>query len=132
MRESWLPAAPQSAGFARAIVREAATEWGFDHTSTWDLMLATSEAVSNAVVHGKACTQRGGIRLALRDCDSGVYVEVWDCGSLDRLPQPMSTTGTGGRGLGIIAAVMDHFELVPDRTGTLVRFGKSRVPAAAA
>jgi serine/threonine-protein kinase RsbW len=132
MRESWLPAAPQSAGTARAIVRDAATEWGCDRTSTWDLVLATSEAVANAVVHGKACANRGGIRLSVRDCDRGVCVEVWDCGSFDRIPEPMSANGTSGRGLGIIAAVTDHFELVPNRSGTLVRFAKSRAPAAAA
>ena len=57
-RESWLPAAPESAPLARAIVRDAAAEYGLDGETTWDLMLATSEAVANAVLHGASCGNR--------------------------------------------------------------------------
>ena len=55
LRETWLPAAPESAPVARSIVRDASTEHGLDGGAAWDLMLATSEAVANAVLHGTAC-----------------------------------------------------------------------------
>jgi anti-sigma regulatory factor (Ser/Thr protein kinase) len=126
-RESWLPAAPESAPLARAIVREVASEEGFDGESSWDLMLATTEAISNAILHGAACDNGGkGILLRVlprRDC---LYVEVCDCGEFhSQLPQP-SADATHGRGIPIIAAVVDHFELIPDPCRTRVRFGKRR------
>ena len=53
-RETWLPATPAGARAARFIVREAAAEAGLEGESAWDLMLAATEAVANAVQHGKA------------------------------------------------------------------------------
>jgi anti-sigma regulatory factor (Ser/Thr protein kinase) len=133
-RESWLAAAPESAPIARAIVREAAVEHGLDDEATWDLMLATSEAIANAILHGTACEyDRGakGILLRLLPCDDGLCVEVCDCGTFDsRLPPP-TPDATHGRGIPIIAAVVDTFEVVPERSRTRVRFGKRRDLAAA-
>jgi anti-sigma regulatory factor (Ser/Thr protein kinase) len=133
-RESWLAAAPESALIARAIVREAAVEHGLDGDSTWELTLATSEAVANAILHGTACEYDGeakGILLRVLPCDDGLCVEVCDCGEFDsRLPPP-TPYATHGRGIPIIAAVVDHFELVPDPSRTRVRFGKRREMAAA-
>ena len=131
MRESWLTAAPESAGIARAIVREAAVEQGLDRMATWDLMLATSEAVANAVLHGEACLEHGGIRLRVDGSDDGLWVEVCDCGRFNGRGDPVTEQSIGGRGIGIMAAVTDGFELMPDHSGTRVRFGKRRVAAAA-
>jgi anti-sigma regulatory factor (Ser/Thr protein kinase) len=131
-RESWLPAAPESAPIARAIVREAAMEHGMDRESSWDLMLATTEAISNAIVHGAACDNGGkGILLRVLPGQDCLYVEVCDCGEFEsRAPAGPPDEATSGRGIPIIAAVVDHFELIPDPCRTRVRFGKRRVLAA--
>jgi serine/threonine-protein kinase RsbW len=134
MRESWLPAAPESAPLARAMVREAAVEQGLDGESTWDLMLATTEAVANAILHGKPCQNAGrGILLRLQswddDCE-GLCVEVCDCGTFEASTRPADHDATHGRGIPIITAVVDHFELLPDGPLTRVRFGKRRALAA--
>ena len=131
MRESWLPAAPESAGTARGIVREAAMERGFDDTATWDLMLATTEAVANAVLHGRACSAERPIRLRIGFCDEGMCVEVCDCGKFDGQAPPKPNHGPSGRGMPIISALSDTFEVVPMRCSTRVRFGKRRVAVAA-
>ena len=133
-RESWLPAAPESAPLARAIVREAAVEHGLGGEATWDLALATTEAMANAILHGTACDHNGGKGILLRvlPWEEGLCVEVCDCGHFDsELPPPPSPEATSGRGITIIAAVVDHFELVPDPRRTRVRFGKRRDLAAA-
>jgi anti-sigma regulatory factor (Ser/Thr protein kinase) len=133
-RESWLAAAPESAPIARAIVRDAAVEHGLDDEATWDLTLATSEAVSNAIVHGTACEYGSGgkgILLRVLPCDDGLCVEVCDCGQFDSALPPAAPDATSGRGIPIIAAVVDRFELVPDASRTRVRFGKRRDLAAA-
>lgn len=125
-RESWLPAAPESAPIARDIVREAAVEHGLCDEATWDLVLATSEAMANAIVHGTACDEGGGILLRILPCEEGICVEVCDCGEFDSELPPTPPDATHGRGIPIIAAVVDHFELVPDACRTRVRFGKRR------
>jgi anti-sigma regulatory factor (Ser/Thr protein kinase) len=133
-RESWLEALPESAPIARAIVREAAVEHGLDSEATWDLMLATSEAITNAILHGTACEYDSGakgILLRVLPCDDGLCVEVCDCGEFNSTLPPPAPDATTGRGIPIIAAVVDQLELVPDASRTRVRFGKRRDLAAA-
>ena len=131
-RESWLAPAPESAATARAIVREAAAEQGLDDEAVWDLMLATTEAVSNAVRHGAACEDTGAIHLQIHVTQQGLFVEVTDCGRFDRRRVlPPSEERLGGRGIPIMSAVTDDFELVPDTRGTRVRFGKRAAAVAA-
>jgi serine/threonine-protein kinase RsbW len=130
-RESWLRAAPESAPIARAIVRDAAAEHGLDGETTWDLMLATSEAVANAVLHGAACPgAERGVLLIIEVDESSISIEVRDCGNFDAELRPATQDDIGGRGIPIIAALADHFELIPEPFQTRVRFGK-RLPAAA-
>jgi anti-sigma regulatory factor (Ser/Thr protein kinase) len=129
-RESWLAAAPESAATARAIVREAAGKRGLDDEAIWDLMLATTEAVSNAVMHGRGCADTDAIRLLIQTTEEGLYIEVCDCGRFTRR-RAVSEHSMRGRGIPIMCAVTDDFELVPETGGTRVRFGKRLVAAAA-
>lgn len=110
---------------ARALVREAAAEHGLDGEATWDLMLATSEAVANAVLHGSACGDPSrGVRLVIEVDEFSLLIEVCDCGTFNTELRPPAQDALGGRGIPIIAAVADHFELVPEAANTRVRFGK--------
>jgi anti-sigma regulatory factor (Ser/Thr protein kinase) len=133
-RESWLPAAPESAPLARAIVREAAIEHGLENGATWDLMLATSEAMTNAIVHGTACDNGNGgkgILLRVLPEDDGLCVEVCDCGRFELELSPAAPDDTHGRGIPIITAVVDEFEVAPEGNKTKVRFSKRGALAAA-
>jgi anti-sigma regulatory factor (Ser/Thr protein kinase) len=121
--ETWLPALPESASRARAIVREAADGLRLDGAATWELMLATTEAIANAIEHGEPCDPRG-IRLRLDSNANGVHVEVGDCGCFSKRSARPKQDGEGGRGMPLIAAVMDHLEIVPESGMTRVRFAK--------
>ena len=129
--ESWLEAAPESAAIARGIVREAAREHGLDDEAVWDLMLATTEAVANAVLHGQGCADNASIRLRIRATGEGLFVEVCDCGRFAERREPVTKDSLGGRGIPLMCAVTDDFELLPETGGTRVRFGKRGVAAAA-
>ena len=122
MRQAWLPATPDGAPLARAFVREATTALGLDSATTWELSLATTEAFANAVEHGSPCDPRG-IHLRIDMKDGLLHVEIADCGCFQsaRTSKP---AGHGGRGMPIIAAIMDDLEVVPDRGTTRVRFEK--------
>jgi serine/threonine-protein kinase RsbW len=124
-RESWLPAAPEGAPQARALVREAASELELDGPTTYDLMLATTEAFANAVEHGEPC-ERGGIFLRVERRDRCIGVEISDCGGCFPTNGASSRKpgNEGGRGISIIAAVMDSLEVRPDPGMTRVRFEK--------
>ena len=123
--ESWLPPAPESAQRARAIIRDVASELHLDGSTTFDLMLATTEAFANAIEHGEPCDPRG-IRLRVESRYGGLGVEVRDCGvrSGSGRPRTRKLDGEGGRGMPIIAALMDDLEVDPDGDSTRVRFGK--------
>jgi serine/threonine-protein kinase RsbW len=128
--ESWLPSAPASATEARALVRDAASELRLDDPTTWELMLATTEAIANAVEHGEPCDRRG-IFLRMEVVDGSFEVEVRDCGGCYPADSHSSKPDEqGGRGMSIIAAIMDRLEIVPSTGLTRVRFEK-RVAAAA-
>jgi serine/threonine-protein kinase RsbW len=128
-RQTWLPATPASAGTARFIVREAASEVGLPGESTWDLMLAATEAVTNAVQHGKAWPN-DCILFATRPCQRGLQVEVADLGTFDSTLEPAPLDATSGRGVQIIAALVDRLEVRRGDGGTLVRFEKHRAASA--
>ncbi len=121
--ESWLAPAPESAQRARAIIRDVASELQLDGPTTFDLMLATTEAFANAIQHGEPCDPRG-IRLRVQSRDGGLGVEVRDCGSRSGEPRTRKLAGEGGRGMPIIAAIMDELEVSPEGDATRVSFGK--------
>lgn len=124
-RQSWLPAAPEGAPQARALIRAAASDLDLDGDTTYELMLATTEAFANAVEHGSPC-ERGGIFLCVESRDGGVGVEVCDCGGRFTMNGATSRKpeSEGGRGMRIIAAIMDSLEVTPDTGVTRVRFEK--------
>ena len=131
-RESWLPAAPESAAHARAAVREAAVGLpGIAAADLWQLMLATSEAVANAVEHGEGCRapgdgcdEVGTILLVIETTEEGLFVEVCDCGRFRAPTRMPELESLRGRGIPIIAAVVDHLEVLPAADRTRIRFGK--------
>jgi serine/threonine-protein kinase RsbW len=130
-RETWLPATPASAGDARRIVRDAATEAGLEGEPTWDLMLASTEAVTNAVRHGKPWPN-DCVLLTTEPCARGLRVEVCDLGTFDSALEPAPTDATCGRGIQIIAALVDRFEVRNGDGRTRVRFEKHRTSSAGA
>jgi anti-sigma regulatory factor (Ser/Thr protein kinase) len=108
-------------------MRDLASELRLDGATTWELVLATSEAFANAVEHGHACDPRG-IFLRVETRDGTVGVEVADCGGCFQEKRSARRRNERGRGLGIIAAVMDQLEVVPDAGATRVRFSKQLSP----
>jgi serine/threonine-protein kinase RsbW len=124
-RETRLPAAPASVRAARSIVCEAAAEAGLGEDCTRDLMLATSEAVANAVQHGTPWPDQS-ILLTTTPCGRGLCIEVINRGACDRPLEPAPLEATSGRGIQIIAAVVDRLEMQNDSGHTVVRFEKHK------
>jgi serine/threonine-protein kinase RsbW len=128
-RVTWLPATPASAQAARAIVSQAAAEAGLESEPAWDLMMAATEAVTNAVQHGRPWPNNC-VRFTTEPCPRGLRVEVSDLGTFNSTLEPAPLDATSGRGIQIIAALVDRLEVRNGGGPTRVRFEKHR-PAAA-
>ena len=117
--ETLLPAAPESAPRARALVCAAAAEHGIGDDAAWALMLATTEAVGNAVEHGHG----GCVGLLIDSSGTGLRVEVRNSGPF-RVGLAEDNAPRRGRGLPLMADVVDRLHLEPDDEQTRVWFVK--------
>ena len=117
--ETRLPAVPDSVPQARALVRAAAARHGIDDDAAWALMLATTEAVANAVEHGSG----RAVGLLIESHDGDLTVEVRSHGPF-RVELPEETRPNRGRGLPLMAEVVDRLHLEPGEEQTRVRFVK--------
>ena len=88
-------------------------------------MLASTEAITNAMQHGKAWPN-DCVLLATEPCPRGLRVEVCDLGSFDSALEPAPLEATSGRGMQIIAALVDRLEVRKGDGCTLVRLGNQR------
>ena len=109
---------------ARDFAERAAEEFGFDSSGTYQLKLAMSEAVTNAIQHGSSSeddpiemrVEAQGDALVFYVKDTGRFVERPAAGG-DALPEQ-------GRGLEFMRRLMDDVNLRPGEKGTLLRFAK--------
>ncbi len=84
-----------------------------------DVVLAVSEAATNAIVYGSSGTQPVAVAVQVR----GGWIEatIRDWGrAADTAPRPVPDQSLGGRGLWLIAQVADEVRLAKAHPGTLV------------
>ncbi len=95
---------------------------GLPEETVDDVLLALDEAVSNAIRHGSG--SGGPIEVSVGVEDGWIDVLVLDRGPTPRPPclpdGPPRTLATGGRGLWLIAQLVDEVRLWRRGDGTLV------------
>ncbi len=99
-----------SAGpWAPAVARDAVAEWLGDRPQTDDVILATSELVTNAVRHGGSDIDH--IELHATQRDNVIRVSVTQRDGPDRLPPATLPPATEeqGRGLPIVHVISDRW-----------------------
>ena len=119
-----LVATPASVREARQAAEEAAIACGLEDQDTYDFKLAATEAVANAIEHGKPCVD-GCIGMRVHEDRPGyLTLCVADCGSF--VPPLVQATDLPerGRGIAVISVLMDEVELVPGDDGTVMRMRK--------
>ncbi|MDO5700478.1 MAG: SpoIIE family protein phosphatase [Bowdeniella nasicola] len=100
-RRFQLPADPAAVAYARTLTGRALTQWGM--TEQEPVLLAVSELVSNAVIHGW-----GRVGLRIKEIDDGVRIEVEDANpSPPRLRSTTSSNSTGGYGMHVVNQLGD-------------------------
>jgi len=116
--EMRLPAAPTSAAVARRLAARYARVAKLSPERTFDLTIAVGEAAANAVEHAYRDATPGHFVLRLASREGRIYGEVQDLGTW----RDASSTGERGRGLSILRAATQRFELNRSPNGTTVGF----------
>jgi serine/threonine-protein kinase RsbW len=124
--ELHLPASVSALNAARRYVEEVAAAFGFDADRRFELVFAVNEAVTNAIRHG-APDEQGSISLsAVADVDRLTFV-VRDGGTFAMPILDADTRSEHGRGLALMASVVDEIRLCIKPGSTIVRLSKARV-----
>jgi serine/threonine-protein kinase RsbW len=107
----------------RDFAVKAAAEFGFGADALYDVRLAVSEAVTNAIQHGSRSTD-DPVRIVATEESGALVFEVLDTGTFVPRVVRRGELPEGGRGLEFMRVLMDEVDLRPGRRGTLLRMAK--------
>ena len=110
---------------ARDFAERAAADFGFDGNACYDVKLAMSEAVTNAIQHGSS-SPSDPIKIAVLAEGQALVFEVLDTGRFRPRVRRRGELSESGRGLEFMRVLMDEVHLRPGSSGTLMRFIKRR------
>jgi len=123
-REISIPADLARIAQAREWAAQAAEDFGLLEAERYEIKLAVSEAVTNAILHGSG-SHRDAIALEVREEQDALVFEVRDSGAAGGgHMRPLNEDG--GRGLNLVALVMDEVHLDQGADGSVLRFAKYR------
>jgi anti-sigma regulatory factor (Ser/Thr protein kinase) len=108
---------------ARDFADDAAAEFGFGADARYEVKLAVSEAVTNAIQHGSRSPD-DPIRILASEESGALVFEVLDTGHFVPRVIRRGDLPEGGRGLEFMRVLMDEVDLRAGRSGTLLRMAK--------
>jgi serine/threonine-protein kinase RsbW len=121
----------QSVDDAEAMVMRAAKDLGFEEDDQHQIGMAVRECMVNAVVHGNRYSKNKKVHLDIESSGNSLVIVIGDEGAgfdINSLPDPLAAENIlrqSGRGLLLIRAFMDDFDLHPrPGGGTEVRIVK--------
>ena len=120
LRELKMGADYRLLGEARELIHSTGAELGFDEAAIWDMKVAVTEALANAIEYGTAAD--GLIQLRLTSADGALSLEI----SGGREPERASSAPDPhrGRGIAIMSALMDEVSLLRHGSEMSVRLEK--------
>jgi len=124
VRDLSIPADLARIGEARAWAARAAEDFGLAEDERFQIKLAMSEAVTNAILHGSG-SDGDAVEMKVRGEDDLLVFEVRDHGNGNGNGQA-ERIHDGGRGLELVSLVMDEVALDQGEQGSVLRFAKHR------
>lgn len=118
-----IPAEPARVRDARDFADAAAAAFGFDEWSRFQIKLAASEAVTNAIQHG-AGSPAERIKFSVIEEQRTLTFHVIDGGRLAPRVEDDDPLREHGRGISFLARFMDEVCIGSDASGTVVTFSK--------
>jgi serine/threonine-protein kinase RsbW len=123
--ELHLPAKRSELAVARKYAADVAGAFGLEADDSYDFVLAVNEAVTNAIRHG-ASDDRGMIHLSIVADAERLTFSVRDNGTFVMPVMDGPVNSDHGRGLALMASLVDEVQLEIDPGGTTVRLSKVR------
>ena len=120
-------AEPTELAETRRLADAAAASYGLNGSERFEFAFAVNEAVSNAIEHGSPSPE-GTIRLRFAEEKDALVFCVKDYGKFSPQPKMEESPSNRGRGLALMASMVEELGLCRDSTGTLVRLIKRRRP----
>jgi serine/threonine-protein kinase RsbW len=111
---------------ARDFADRAAAEFGLDTDARYQVKLAMSEAVTNAIQHGSTSSS-DEIRIRVAAESGSLVFEVADTGRFRPRVTRRGELPESGRGLEFMRLLMDEVDLRSGHGGTLLRFSKRKL-----
>jgi len=129
--EEMLESTLESVDQAEETVLREAEPLGFDEDDLHKIGISVRECMVNAVVHGNRYNSRKKVHLKVVRTPEQIEIVIGDQGehfNVGEVPDPLAEENImkqSGRGLLMMQAYMDEFEMRPSRpTGTEVRLVK--------
>lgn len=123
-----MPAEAEQVARVRATLREAADAVDMDAGQTNDLLIAVTEAIGNALVHGEADSDNT-IEVKWGVENDMLVVCVGDCGRYSAAESLDPERADHGRGVGVMRLLVDDMTIEAHDDGTRVRLAKRLAPA---
>jgi anti-sigma regulatory factor (Ser/Thr protein kinase) len=112
-------------GVARKYAEDVAAAFGLDSDGRYEFVYAVNEAVTNAIRHG-ASDEEDMIHMSISaDADRLTFC-VRDRGTFVMPEVEVDESSPGGRGLALMASLVDEVDVHIDPGGTTVRLTKLR------
>jgi anti-sigma regulatory factor (Ser/Thr protein kinase) len=118
-----MEAHPQRLQEARDWAQQAAADAGLDEPDCFQVRLAMSEAVANAIQHGSS-EQSDCIRIQASQRNGSLVFEISDTGRFVAPVAHSTHEDESGRGLEVLAMIMDEVQMTSAGDGSVLRFAK--------
>lgn len=118
-----IDADPERLGEAREWAHRAASRAGLDETDCYQVKLAVSEVVANAIQHGSK-GRSDQIGIAAFEAGGSLIFEVRDSGTFVAPANRATIDDESGRGLELVTLMMDEVHISSTGDGSLLRLSK--------
>ncbi|MFD3678049.1 ATP-binding protein [Streptomyces sp. NPDC058613] len=120
IRQQRFPRARASVRAARQFAGDALAEWGVGERRD-DIRLCVSELAANAVLHGAPAGREFCVRLVREE--SVLWIDARDSGPGCPVVEYADPEAQRGRGLWLVTALADEFEVRDEGVGKSARAG---------
>ena len=115
-----IPSLPDNIRIVESFIDNARDKFSFDDDIYGNIMIAVTESVNNAIIHGNKRDKEKNVDLALEVADNNIRFTIRDEGEgfdYDHLPDPTAPENllkVGGRGIFLIQNLADEVAFEDD------------------
>lgn len=113
-----IPSSRESIRVVESFIENARSEYNINEDIYGNIMVAVTESVSNAIIHGNGQDKNKNVNLRLNMEPSKICIEVSDEGKgydYNNVPDPTAPENLekpGGRGIFLMRHLCDHIEFL--------------------